>query len=72
MYYFKVKVSGETDLHENQGLVDSKNFKDALNDLLGWYEEDELITLELSPVDSIVFDDDMKYIFPEDKDEKPD
>lgn len=70
MYYFKVKVSGETNLHEDQGLVDSKNFKEALNDLLEWYDEDELITLELSPVDSIVFNDDMKYIFPEDNDEK--
>lgn len=72
MYYFKVKVSYEKDLHEDQGLVDSKTFKEALNDLLEWYDEDELITLELSPVDSIVFNDDMKYIFSEDKDEKSD
>ena len=70
MYYFKVKVSNDKDLHEDQGLVDSKNFKEALNDLLEWYDENELVTLELSPVDSIIFSDDMKYIFPEDNDEK--
>ncbi len=70
MYYFKTKVSDDIDSRKEQGLVDGKNFKEALNELMEWYDEDDLITLELSPVDSIVFNDDMKYIFAEDKDEK--
>ena len=72
MYYFKTKISGDKDLHEEQGLVDGKNFKDALDEIMEWYDEDELMSLELAPICNIVFNDDMKYIFSEDDDEKSD
>ena len=72
MYYFKVKISGDRELLKEQGLVDGKNFKDALDAIIEWYDEDELMSLELAPICNIVFSDDMKYIFSEDDDEKSD
>lgn len=67
--HFKIKtINDELDTLKESGIVEGKTLSDAIKELLDWYDEKEIISLTLEPVDSVIYEGDMDYIFSEDKD----
>ena len=67
--HFKIEtINDEYATFHESGIVEGKTIIDALHELLEWYDEKEIVSLTLEPVDAIIYKGDMDFIFSEDKD----